>query len=100
MKTKGGLDATSHIRTYERQHNIPRTPIIALSASSMPESLEPIYKSECDDYMIKPVSGHVLWTRVDWYGRQARSLGWEATIQFLRSVGNERSGRVVVGARL
>lgn len=100
MNAKGGLDATSHIRAYERQYNISRTPIIMLSASSMSETMEPIYKSECDDYMFKPTPMGVLWARVDWYGRQARTLGLAATAQFLGRVGQERSGSDVTGGKL
>ena len=56
MPQMGGLEAARHIRRIEHDQSLPRTSIIALTASAMAGDREACLKAEMDDFISKPVS--------------------------------------------
>lgn len=55
MPVMDGFEATTHIRTFEQQNKLPRTPIIAVTAHTMEHYRELCLERNMDDYMSKPV---------------------------------------------
>ncbi|KAL2808281.1 hypothetical protein BJX63DRAFT_409740 [Aspergillus granulosus] len=60
MPIMGGFEATVHIREYEQEHSIPRTPIIALTAHAMFGDRDKCIASGMDDYLSKPLNQNQL----------------------------------------
>ncbi|MFB9136205.1 ATP-binding protein [Vibrio olivae] len=60
MPLMDGLTATRKIREWEQQHNKPRTPIIALTASVLEEEIKSCYDSGMDAYLPKPYKSQQL----------------------------------------
>jgi PAS domain S-box-containing protein len=60
MPKVGGLDATRRIRAIEQQHGWQRTPIIALSASAMPEEIARCRAAGMDAFVAKPFDADSL----------------------------------------
>lgn len=56
MPGMSGLDVTRKVRQMEYDRGLRRTPIIALTASSMPMELAACLERGMDDVMTKPVS--------------------------------------------
>jgi osomolarity two-component system sensor histidine kinase NIK1 len=55
MPVMDGLDATLHIREYERENNIEnRTPIVALTANTMDNDREKCLSYGMNEFMAKP----------------------------------------------
>ncbi|KAM6499789.1 hypothetical protein JOM56_005297 [Amanita muscaria] len=55
MPFMGGMEATELIRLYEKQHALPRTPIIALTAHAMIGDRERCLQAGMDDHITKPL---------------------------------------------
>jgi len=55
MPEVDGYTATRAIRDWEREHNRPRTPILALTASALDENLHRTQEAGCDAHITKPV---------------------------------------------
>ncbi len=55
MPIMTGYKATETIRYWEKERNLPHTPIIALTATAVTEDLERTLTSGCDAYAVKPV---------------------------------------------
>ncbi len=55
MPEVDGYTATRAIRDWERDHNQPRTPILALTASALDENLHCTQEAGCDAHITKPV---------------------------------------------
>ncbi|MGZ3771717.1 MAG: ATP-binding protein [Bdellovibrio sp.] len=55
MPIMSGYKATELIRYWEKSHNLPHTPIIALTATAVLEDLKRTLVSGCDAYTVKPV---------------------------------------------
>ncbi len=60
MPEMDGFEATRAIRSWEREHNIPRTPIVAMTAY-----VAEGYRAQClqqgmDDYLAKPLKKDLL----------------------------------------
>ena len=55
MPVKDGYDATREIRAWESAHQRKTTPLIALTAFSLPEEIERCREAGCTSTMIKPI---------------------------------------------
>jgi CheY-like chemotaxis protein len=55
MPVLDGYAATEHIRAWEREHQRPATPIIALTANAFAENRERCLQAGMDAYLAKPV---------------------------------------------
>jgi len=60
MPVMNGHDATKTIRAWEREHDLPRTQIIALTALALKEEGIKILDAGCDAHMTKPVKRATL----------------------------------------
>ena len=60
MPIMDGVAATKAIREFEAIDDLPRTPIVCLSAHAMAWQKEKFYRTEIDDYLSKPVNKEQL----------------------------------------
>ncbi len=60
MPIMDGYTATRSIRTWEREEGRAKTPIIALTASAMEESVRKAREAGCDAHVTKPVKKATL----------------------------------------
>ncbi len=60
MPILDGLSAAREIRANEANHNIPRTPIVALSANALPEHIAEARAAGMDDHLAKPIRPDAL----------------------------------------
>jgi PAS domain S-box-containing protein len=60
MPVMDGYTATHEIRAFEREHNLARTPIVALTGETMDEALAKIAKAGCDAHLGKPYNRAAL----------------------------------------
>ena len=62
MPEMDGFEATRSIREYERSHNMPATPIVALTAHALQEHREAVFASGMNHYLSKPITLDSLYT--------------------------------------
>jgi len=55
MPIMDGFTATEEIRCFEKQNELKKTPVIALTASIFDEDIEHCYAVGMDDYLAKPI---------------------------------------------
>ncbi|KAF2770211.1 hypothetical protein EJ03DRAFT_76665 [Teratosphaeria nubilosa] len=60
MPVMGGFEATAKIREYEQQHDMARSPIIALTAHAMLGDREKCIQAQMDEYLSKPLKPNQL----------------------------------------
>lgn len=60
MPEMDGFATTSALRAWERTHGHAPTPIVALTASAMPEQLQSAREAGCDGYIAKPIGRRAL----------------------------------------
>ena len=60
MPVMDGYTAARTIREWERTQGVPRTPIIALTASALDESVVRSIEAGCDAHVSKPVKRATL----------------------------------------
>ncbi len=56
MPEMNGKEATEAIRSYERDNNLPRVPIVGVTAHALKGDMEACLDAGMDDYLSKPVS--------------------------------------------
>ncbi|MCK5814766.1 MAG: response regulator, partial [Flavobacteriaceae bacterium] len=67
MPVMDGFTATVEIRNFEAEENIPKIPILALTASIFDEDIDNCYKSGMDDYIAKPINKALLQEKLEEY---------------------------------
>jgi PAS domain S-box-containing protein len=60
MPIVDGYEATTAMRGWERENNLPRTPIVALTASALEEAVHRSTAVGCDAHVTKPVKRSTL----------------------------------------
>ncbi|MDR4469475.1 MAG: response regulator [Nitrospira sp.] len=60
MPVMDGYAATRAIRSWEREHDLPATPIIALTALALKEESVRIFEAGCNTHLTKPVKKSTL----------------------------------------
>jgi CheY-like chemotaxis protein len=60
MPVMDGYTATKAIRSWERDHDLPPTPIIALTALALKEEAARIFEAGCNTHLTKPVKKSTL----------------------------------------
>ena len=60
MPVMDGFTATRLIRDLEKEKSIPPTPILALTAYSLPDEIKQCTDAGCDGYISKPIRKNVL----------------------------------------
>lgn len=60
MPVMDGCDATKAIRSWEQNHDLPATPIIALTALALKEEGARILEAGCNTHVTKPVKKSTL----------------------------------------
>jgi PAS domain S-box-containing protein len=56
MPNMNGIEATKKIREYEKENNLPHTPIIALTANAIKGDREKFLQAGMDEYLTKPIN--------------------------------------------
>ncbi|MBV8570860.1 MAG: response regulator [Acidobacteriaceae bacterium] len=72
MPVMDGFAATERIRRWEREHNVRRIPILALSAYATQSEMEKSREAGCTAYLIKPLRRKTLLEAMEKYGNAAR----------------------------
>jgi len=50
-----GVDVTAHLRAWEREHHVPRTSILFVSANGSPSAIREATEAGADGYVTKPI---------------------------------------------
>jgi diguanylate cyclase (GGDEF)-like protein len=75
MPEMDGFEATQKIRQYEKEHNKPHTPIIALTADVQKGIIEKCLDIGMDDYLSKPFTAQQLSTLLGkWLKNQQKGI--------------------------
>ncbi len=69
MPVLDGLEATRAIRAREHQQDRAPTPVVALTASAMPEDVRRALEAGCDGHVAKPVKKDVLLQAIEQFAR-------------------------------
>jgi len=56
MPNMNGIESTRHIREYEEEYNLKRTPIVALTANALKGDREKFLAANMDEYLTKPIN--------------------------------------------
>ena len=60
MPVMDGYEATQAIRAWEREHDLPPTQVIALTALALKEDGVRIFEAGCNAHLTKPIKKHTL----------------------------------------
>lgn len=71
MPEMDGRQATLAIRSDEQARELPRMPIVALTANALKEDRDACLAAGMDDYLVKPVSREQLWAVLSRWLREA-----------------------------
>ncbi|KAG3244676.1 hypothetical protein PI124_g10577 [Phytophthora idaei] len=81
MPIMDGYTATNTIREFELKHNLPRIPILGLTAYAMSGDRQKCLDCGMDEFMVKPISKLSLrkairqWMRIRYLGQHNAALG-------------------------
>ena len=64
MPVLDGISATTEIRAFEQENNLPATPIIGVTAHAMSGDMEKCLDAGMDDYLPKPISQKRLFEKI------------------------------------
>jgi PAS domain S-box-containing protein len=64
MPVMDGYDAAKAIRELEKEKGLPRTPLIAFTASILKEDVEKALSAGCDSYLTKPIKKAALFKEI------------------------------------
>ena len=67
MPVMDGFAATRAIRALEKQGNLPRKPIIAMTARALKGDKEKCFAAQMDDYLSKPTKIFELFQVIEKY---------------------------------
>lgn len=70
MPVMGGLEATQQIRAMELAQNLPRIPIIAMTAAAMQGDRDACLSAGMDEYLAKPIKARELLEKLLVFGGQ------------------------------
>ncbi|MEM6324824.1 MAG: response regulator, partial [Pseudomonadota bacterium] len=65
MPEVDGKEATGQIRAYEAEHELPRVPIVAMTAHALSGDKEEIIAAGLDHYLTKPLKRALLLNHID-----------------------------------
>ncbi|WP_432738667.1 response regulator [Maridesulfovibrio sp. FT414] len=65
MPVMDGLEATGHIRAYEKKHGLNHTPILAMTAHALKGDAEVCIDAGMDDYISKPINWKGLFAKIE-----------------------------------
>ena len=74
MPVLDGYSATARIRQWEREHSLPPTPIIALTASALDGAIKKSIEMGCDAHVAKPVKKAAILDIIRRYAPAARDV--------------------------
>ena len=67
MPVMDGLEATRHIRSYEKKQGLPHIPILAITAHALKGDAENCLQAGMDGYISKPINWKALFARIEQY---------------------------------
>jgi two-component system, sensor histidine kinase and response regulator len=70
MPVMDGYAATRAIRAWELEHRVPRTNVLALTASALDEAVAKATEAECDAHIAKPIKKATLLAVIRQYARR------------------------------
>jgi PAS domain S-box-containing protein len=70
MPNMNGFEATQHIRQWEKDNNLSKTPIIAVSAQTFYKKENKATKAGCNSYIDKPIKKDVLMNILRQYSKK------------------------------
>ncbi|MDO7086506.1 response regulator [Pseudocolwellia sp. AS88] len=65
MPIKDGFEASEEIRSYEKSHNLPATPIIAVTASVVNDDIDQCFKIGMNAFIPKPIQSEKLYNEIN-----------------------------------
>ena len=65
MPIKDGFEASEEIRSYEKTHNLPATPIIAVTASVVNDDIDQCFKIGMNAFIPKPIQSEKLYNEIN-----------------------------------
>ncbi|MDF0644720.1 MAG: PAS domain S-box protein [Nitrospira sp.] len=68
-----GYEATRRIRAWEKEQDLPRTPIVALTADGFAESRQKSLAAGCDDFLTKPIKMDAVFNTIQQYVADAET---------------------------
>jgi signal transduction histidine kinase/DNA-binding response OmpR family regulator len=101
MPLMDGYEATQAIRTYEKKHHKPKTPVIAITADAMKGNDNRCFQAGMDDYLNKPVKCHQIESMLNkWITQHQQSTTITQTNPSLLIVEDDPVNQMILSAIL